>query len=313
MLNLNIGNSGLVRHGFKLLEELVLHTMPLVDCITKITNGLSHLFCLSAIHRFGGDLVPVAPVKSCAEWLLGLQHFLRVILIEQCITELVVGHLPIVARVEVLHDNESLFICQLEAVLLKSLFELSLGENSVVIAVKLPEDVADEWELLPHALAQLLKHSREVQTVMAILLAIIEFPSVLIHVADFKPSIMYRDDFAGHQIFWLVDSPGHLVEVHVLLQKLASDNAEVPLWWLMDRQRVIEEVEVHDEESLRILRLRIAEPSSEPQYLAVVPVELVEVLLWSFRDQVKHRGHGVIPRAEASVWRRCRPRYSSLR
>mmetsp|Transcript_62851 Transcript_62851/g.142028 ORF Transcript_62851/g.142028 Transcript_62851/m.142028 type:complete len:559 (-) Transcript_62851:19-1695(-) len=136
---------------------------------------------------------------------------------------------------------------------------------------------------------------------------------VIIHVHDLKLVVVDLDALARHQVCWLKQRPCQLVHVHALLEELASDNAQIALRRLVDGHCVIRQVEADDEHPVHILRLGVHEPGLEPQDLPVVHIQLVEVLPWRLRDQVCHRGHGVVPGAVARVVGRFRARHGPLR
>mmetsp|Transcript_22935 Transcript_22935/g.64984 ORF Transcript_22935/g.64984 Transcript_22935/m.64984 type:complete len:479 (+) Transcript_22935:1098-2534(+) len=66
------------------------------------------------------------------------------------------------------------------------------------------------------------------------------------------------------------------------------------------------------EEPLRVLRLGAHEAGLEAQDLAIVLVELLEVLLGGLGYEVRHRAHGVVPGAVAGVGRRPRAGHGAL-
>mmetsp|Transcript_14653 Transcript_14653/g.34580 ORF Transcript_14653/g.34580 Transcript_14653/m.34580 type:complete len:218 (-) Transcript_14653:988-1641(-) len=106
---------------------------------------------------------------------------------------------------------------------------------------------------------------------------------------------------ARKHVIRLEDLASHLIQMHALLQELASDNAQVSLRRLVNGHGVIREIVVEDKQSVNILWLWVGELGCEAQDLARIVEELDKVLLHGLGNKTLHRSHRIVPGTEAVV------------
>jgi len=143
----------LVRHVGEFLEYLLHHANMLVKHVTDVSHCLADPFCLSTLVCLQGGTLIICWIWPGINPWLNLHHLTRAVFIEQCVTEFIVRDLAILALVEVTHENENFVIFKHEAELLQGLPELLQRDDAIVVSVKATEDIAHQWELLPHSLS----------------------------------------------------------------------------------------------------------------------------------------------------------------
>mmetsp|Transcript_121626 Transcript_121626/g.351070 ORF Transcript_121626/g.351070 Transcript_121626/m.351070 type:complete len:303 (-) Transcript_121626:884-1792(-) len=188
-----------------------------------------------------------------------------------------------------------------------------MGDNSVMVLVEPPEHIAHKRVLLTHRLPDLLHH-RLYGVILELSIGIAEqLGGVLVLVENLELMVVHLDDIAWHEVIGLEKLTCHLIHMHTLLQETPCDDTQIPLWRLVHRQAVVLHVISDDEDAIRVLRLRVRKAGLEAKHLARVVEELLNVFLRRLRDEVRHRGHRIVPRPVARVRRRLRPRYRTLR
>mmetsp|Transcript_81867 Transcript_81867/g.228094 ORF Transcript_81867/g.228094 Transcript_81867/m.228094 type:complete len:336 (-) Transcript_81867:1306-2313(-) len=281
------GHCLLVRHVAELLEELREGVDLLVDHVSEPSCGVAHQLRFHPL--LGLSLSPrgVIRIERLIERRLSLHHRRGIILVQQRVAELVVAHLAVLALVEMLHEYEDLLVRELEAILFQRLLEFGHCQHTVVVCVEPPEHVAHERELLAHALAQLLEDSAEVISSAGVG-GLNVIPRVFVHVQDLELPVVHLNDSSRIEVLRFEQLASVLIEMHRLLEVFPCDDANVSLRWLMNRQRVVEKVEIDHEQALCVLWLRLEVLRCEAEHLAVVVIKLLEVLLRRLRDQVRH-------------------------
>mmetsp|Transcript_613 Transcript_613/g.2616 ORF Transcript_613/g.2616 Transcript_613/m.2616 type:complete len:355 (-) Transcript_613:1093-2157(-) len=303
-----------MRQVLELPGDLEHDVVPLRENVTQLPDGLAHGTGLLALHDAVGGTVGIVDIVVWVQRCLRLHHADREVLVKHLVAELVVADLAVLAGVEVPEQlHHGLLREAREAELLEGLAELADRDHTVVVHVKSSEDVADQRELLAHGLPELLEHGLQVEGLKLRHGVVEELPGVLIHVEHLELVVVHLYHVARQEVLCLEQLARDLIHVHGLLQEAPSDNAQVPLWWLVDGQTVVLQEKTDHEDAVRILGLRVGEPGLEAQNLVGVREEFHEVLLGWLGDQVRHRGHGVVPRAVARVrWRWC-ARHRALR
>merc|ERR1719401_1955411 len=125
-----------------------------------------------------------------------------------------------------------------------------------MISIKAAKNVTDERELLSHGLSQFLHNDSQIKlSTHGIRISYI-IPRVLIQIEHLKTVVENCHLFTWQQVLNLEKITSFHIQMHSLFQEPACHDTKVPLWRLVNRQRVIEQMKVEDKESIDILWFR---------------------------------------------------------